>query len=875
MLKKITSLMLCVCVMLSVLPAAPALADENVLTISTPREFEIFAQNCRLDSYSKNLTVKLTADIDLGVIDIGPIPYFAGVFDGSGYTVKNMKLTPSGSNQGLFRYVADGAVIKNLVLQGSIKADGSSMNIGAIAGSNAGSIIGCSANITVNGKYNVGGLVGINTVSGVIDNCQVSGLVSGSHCAGGIAGHNFGVIRASQNTSRVNTLLDQNQVGMDDITLDNILKNESAATVTDIGGVTGQNSGVIKSCTNNAPVGYKQIGYNIGGIAGSQAGYITDCKNYGEIKGRKDVGGIVGQSEPAIEVRFDRDTLQILQGQLSDVTALSNSAVSKLQNTAGSMSDDIAGMQPELKAAADAIETLIPGESGSPPDPDTVTAAQNALSSALSSLQDKTDAMSQNASGSAGGLENVLSRMADRLADMGKTLQNADSNLGYRIDDVSDKDKADDTSGKTHACTNYGDVFGDLNTGGIAGGMSIENELDHEDDLLISGSASLNMKSRIRAVVSDCINKGTITANKQNGGGIVGYQGIGLAKGCINTGSLDCTNADYVGGIAGQSSAYLRQNSAKCSVSGASFVGGIAGVGSTVTGNRSLCQLYGSEKLGEVLGDRASFDSEIKNNFYLSSGSDLGGIDGITYKDVAQGLSRSAFLSLKNLPDLFKTVTITFVFANGSDEVVSLAPGEDLKDDMIPAIPAQNNAVAKWDGLNQADNKNILFDRTYKAVYTNFDTVIASKDSKNDLPILLLQGSFAPECEVVLSLIDSKSEIDRHKVISAYGYAPSGAGTVTAGRVLIPDEYQSDQVLVYADGDSGVRKVNTRTSGSYLVFDVSEGDNCVYLVKAPDHTWAMIIGIAVITAALSAVVLMWYRKKKEAVNSPEKETITV
>ena len=70
----------------------------------------------------------------------------------------------------------------------------------------------------------------------------------------------------------------------------------------DTGGIAGYSDGVIIGCSNYGRVGYEHTGYNIGGIAGRQSGVVTSCTNIGTVYGRKDVGGIVGQMEPYIEV---------------------------------------------------------------------------------------------------------------------------------------------------------------------------------------------------------------------------------------------------------------------------------------------------------------------------------------------------------------------------------------------------------------------------------------------------------------------------------------------------------------------------------------------------------------------------------------------
>ena len=70
----------------------------------------------------------------------------------------------------------------------------------------------------------------------------------------------------------------------------------------DTGGIAGHSDGTIIRCSNYGRVGYEHTGYNIGGIVGRQCGVVSACTNNGTVYGRKDVGGIVGQMEPYIEV---------------------------------------------------------------------------------------------------------------------------------------------------------------------------------------------------------------------------------------------------------------------------------------------------------------------------------------------------------------------------------------------------------------------------------------------------------------------------------------------------------------------------------------------------------------------------------------------
>lgn len=58
---------------------------------------------------------------------------------------------------------------------------------------------------------------------------------------------------------------------------------------------------------------------------------------------------------------------------------------------------------------------------------------------------------------------------------------------------------------------------------------------------------------------------------------------LGLITDCSGFGSVTSDSGDYVGGIAGQSGATVRQSYAKCTLSGTKYVGGIIGAGAEQT----------------------------------------------------------------------------------------------------------------------------------------------------------------------------------------------------------------------------------------------------------------------------------------------------
>ena len=266
MYKKVLSILLCFLLLTTTVLHVSATNEETVeevrlpdLTITDEKAFLAFTENCRLDSYSQDLYVVLDADLDLSDTEFKGIPIFCGTFDGQGHTIKGIELTADGSVQGLFRYLTDTALVQNLTVFALINPSGSRSQIGTIAGQNAGHILDCSVHCKISGANYVGGIVGSNTVTGIVDGCLVVGEVYGEHFIGGIAGENMGVIRNCENNAPVNTTAQQNSVKIADINMDTLTNSEAANTVTDIGGIAGNSSGVIRNSINRADVGYQHM----------------------------------------------------------------------------------------------------------------------------------------------------------------------------------------------------------------------------------------------------------------------------------------------------------------------------------------------------------------------------------------------------------------------------------------------------------------------------------------------------------------------------------------------------------------------------------------------------------------------------------------
>ena len=110
--------------------------DYAVIEISTEEDLRKLVENCVLDSWSRDKKVVLQNDIVLSMTGELSIPTFAGIFDGSGFTISNVKLTGDGSAVGLFRYVQEGAKVRNLTVTGEVSPSGSQDQVGGIVGVN-------------------------------------------------------------------------------------------------------------------------------------------------------------------------------------------------------------------------------------------------------------------------------------------------------------------------------------------------------------------------------------------------------------------------------------------------------------------------------------------------------------------------------------------------------------------------------------------------------------------------------------------------------------------------------------------------------------------------------------------------------------------
>lgn len=337
-------------------------SEYSKISVSTEEDLALLALDCQLDAWSRDKYVVLENDIVLKEHRGLSIPSFGGIFDGGGHTVSGLELTAEGSVWGMFRYVQEGSVVRNLSVSGTVAPGGSKSQLGILAGLNYGKLENCQVSGRVTGAREVGGMVGANEASGEIRNCRSAAFVTGDHCAGGICGSNLGTLNNCRNSGSVNTHSTEVSYSIEDITMEEIEDINSAERVavhTDTGGIAGYSEGKIYYCANSGTVGYQHVGYNTGGIVGRlHQGYLQNCTNTGRVLGRKDVGGIAGQLEPFLEIQYLNDKLGELDRETAvffDLLEAAHEDISSYGSQAAELSKSISGHLANASAAGSGL----------------------------------------------------------------------------------------------------------------------------------------------------------------------------------------------------------------------------------------------------------------------------------------------------------------------------------------------------------------------------------------------------------------------------------------------------------------------------------------------------------------------------------------
>lgn len=889
-IRHLAAALLAALMLLACLPVTQADAAGNTIHISSEAELRDLAASCALDTWSRDKNVVLDSDLTLADPSFLPIPTFGGSFDGQGHTIHNVSITDSLSPAGLFGVVQAGGSVRSLHVVGTVTPSGDGRSVGGIAGENNGIIEKCSFTGTVSGQVYVGGIAGHTGASGSILACETRGAVIGDSMTGGITGYNEGLLADCTNSACVNVESTDPRLDLEDLDLtltpdlSKLGQANAGASSADTGGIAGYSAGTLSDCVNHGAVGYQHIGYNTGGVVGRSCGQLLRCRNDGAIAGRKDVGGVVGQIEPYIQMDASPTYLSELNRQLYELKSLTDQAANDAQDGAGDVSDRLNDMNDYLK---DALS-----------DPQDPLAAITGFGSRLNDLNNS-------ASGSVDTAADDLRDINSKFNEVSNTVLAAISAASDPASVISDGSQGNIdkiTLGKTSACTNSGAVSGDVNTGGIAGSIAIEYELDPEDDVSADLDGEYRRQYEYRAVVQQCANTGAVSAKRSNTGGIAGRMDLGLIISCESYGSVESDSGSCVGGIAGLTAATVRSSYAKCTLSGKKYVGGIVGSGvaersdgsaSTVTGCWSLVDITGCQQYeGAVSGaDTGTFT----DNYFVSD--TLAGINRQSFAGRAEPVSFDTLAAAEGMPGGMTTFTLSFVSGGKVLTSRTFSYGASFDSSVYPPLPEKDGIYAHWD---RTDLHGLHLDTVVTAVYDALLPTLSSEQTREDgRPIILAGGDFNDGDTMAATALTLTPE-EFHaadgsfadRAANWFSYLKDGQlppltvnrRVAEQWRVSLPDDGQETHTLRYLpsqdashlrlyvnDGD-GWQAVSCDTVGSYLSFTAGGASPEFAVVTTASVWWPLAAAIAVCVAIVLAVLLgrrHRRRRKAAAASAPE------
>lgn len=821
---------------------------------------------------------------------------------GESGTVKNLTISgtvkPSGSQEEIGGIAGvNYGTISDCSFLGAVNGKNS---VGAIAGINksTGTILSCTGSAVVLATNETGGIAGTN--EGLISECiskssvnieeleptldlggvDLSSLnlthnIIDRNDMGGIAGRSSGVIMECKNEGIVGYL----------------------HTGYNVGGIAGSQNGVVLNSVNRGKICGRK---DVGGIAGQAEPYVES--EYLEDKVRQtqeDVNRLsrtlnnISSTMSATSAQVQQYTSQ-LNGQYQTSLDHISQNVDTLKNSTNQTNQAAQGYVDNISSAMSQIDAI--QSAGGALTEEQQTEIQNQLGTIHDNLgnlqgnyanngqtaQEMTDSISNELQNTANdgrvqdiknlantvdnGMQSISNSMKSAVGQMNHISNTISEDLAVLagdeevIEDISSLETAENTDGVISGCINYGEVYGDLNTGGIAGTMNIEYAEDPEFDFNFRESVSVTLRSTVNAVIIHCINYGDVNVKRNYAGGIAGLQELGFIYDCEGYGQIAADSGSYLGGIAGSSAGTVEKSYSLCNVTGTDYIGGICGNGYTLNDNISISHITGSgERAGGIAGYLET-EGTAKGNLFVSN--DIHGIDNISYAGMADRISYDEVMAMDDIPEGFRRVTIVFETEDGVISETQVAYGGSISPSALPSVEEKEGCYVEWPDLETMTDirKNL----TVTAEYVPWTESISSEQhADSGKPVVLLSGQFYEGTSLILTEAEGPGLPDDNTSLAyAYSWELSGGKEKSfetlEAHLLLPEGAETAQVWVKSD--NGWSQVPAGTDGSYLVATLPFGaEFAVAIQPANDMPYPLIAGAVLILVLL---LFLYFRRKK-------------
>ena len=560
------------------------------------------------------------------------------------------------------------------------------------------------------------------------------------------------------------------------------------------------------------------------------------------------------------------DSLELLRTD----AALTSATLAHTSVALGQMQDGLGGLTDMMGQTRDILHWLNQQDPIKVPRPSAeLTNTKDSLFDAVSAINDKMDDINST-------MRTASNQLTDKMRAVTAQVSVVSNLMLDAVEEISDpgsktiyEDESEDliasqSDGKIENSINRGSIDADMNVGGIAGTMGVENLLDPEEDNKNDGTSLLRTSYTVSAVLIGNINEGSITAKKDMVGGIVGQEELGLVTACESYG--DVTGVNQVGGIAGAASAKLRSNWAKCALSGEKYIGGIVGQGTDsdltdgsliAINNRAIVSvLEGRQYVGAVSGGQ---DGDFYGNLFVSD--DLQGIDRLSRVGQAEPVTYETLLAQENVPDSFRKLTLTFKADGHIIKKISFDYGASFTLADYPEIPQKNGYYAEWSApvLDQLHTDTVV-----NVEYTPYIPSLSSSVTReNGRPVFFVDGFFGGSNAVQVTQQDITADV--HGVTEQWLLEFTDDGNETHQiRYLTPGKAKGKVYVKQADGSW--HKVETGSFGSYTTFTTTGTEVEVAFVPAKLPVWAFCAG-----GAALLVLLLLLAKRIKSKRGPKGE----
>ena len=544
------------------------------------------------------------------------------------------------------------------------------------------------------------------------------------------------------------------------------------------------------------------------GMGGITDGIMDSIKEWiGGMDGGDDIqGGVERLSTASKQLSDAMDDLSDALGILQTDATLTSATLAHTSMAMGQMQDGLGGLTDMFGQTRDILHWLNQQDPIKVPRPSAeLTNTKDSLFDAVSAINDKMDDINST-------MRTASNQLTDKMRAVTAQVSVVSNLMLDAVEEISDpgsktiyEDESEDliasqSDGKIENSINRGSIDADMNVGGIAGTMGVENLLDPEEDNKDEGTSLLRTSYTVSAVLIGNVNEGSITAKKDMVGGIVGQEELGLVTACESYG--DVTGVNQVGGIAGAASAKLRSNWAKCALSGEKYIGGIVGQGTDsdltdgsliAINNRAIVSvLEGQQYVGAVSGGQ---DGDFYGNLFVSD--DLQGIDRLSRVGQAEPVTYETLLAQENVPDSFRKLTLTFKADGHIIKKISFDYGASFTLADYPEIPQKNGYYAEWSApvLDQLHTDTVV-----NVEYTPYIPSLSSSVTReNGRPVFFVDGFFGGSNAVQVTQQDITADV--HGVTEQWLLEFTDDGNETHQiRYLTPGKAKGKVYVKQADG---------------------------------------------------------------------------